>query len=122
MNRSHTADELLIKAFARLHKTALGVAIGSLLGLAVFVATNILLLKGGEVVGPHFSLLGQFFLGYSVTFAGSLIGYGYGFVAGFLIGWLTAFLHNLFISIYLYLVQLKANVASITSYIDPDHL
>jgi len=63
-------------------------------GLGVFIATNILVLKGGEVVGPHLALLGQYFIGYRVTFLGSLIGLAYGLVIGFGIGYGVAFLYN----------------------------
>jgi len=52
-------------------------------GLGVFVATNWLLVKGGRPVGPHLALLSQFFLGYRVTFAGSLIGFAWAFGCGF---------------------------------------
>lgn len=121
MTRPRTPDELLVQAFAKLDRTALGTALGTLLGLVIFALTNILLLKGGDVVGPNLALLGQFFIGYSVTFAGSLIGLAYGFATGFIMGWLIALLHNLFIRIYFYMVQLRANMSSITDYIDPDH-
>lgn len=121
VNRPISSDDLLVQAFARLDKVALGLAMGVLCGLVIFAATNFLLLKGGAVIGPNMGLLGQFFIGYSVTFVGSLIGLAYGFVNGFILGWLVAFLDNLFIRVYFYLVRLKANVSSITDYIDPDH-
>lgn len=76
----------------RLDATAQALAAGVLLGLGVFVATNWLVLKGGPVVGPNLALLAQFCPGYRVTFAGSLIGFAYGFLygglAGFAIGWI----------------------------------
>ena len=60
-----------------------------------------LVLKGGPigpegeaVVGPHLSLLGQYFMGYQVTFVGSLIGFGYAFVSGFVGGYSVAYLYN----------------------------
>jgi hypothetical protein len=71
-----------------------GVVAGILIGLGVFIATNWLLLKGGEIVGPHLSLLGQFFVGYSVTFIGSLIGFAYGFIVGFICGYCLAKMYN----------------------------
>jgi hypothetical protein len=64
------------------------------LGFAIFLATIILLVKGGEVVGPHLALLGQFFIGYQVTFAGSIIGLLYGFGLGFIMGYIIATLYN----------------------------
>ena len=40
------------------------------------------MLKGGPVVGPHLELLGQYLIGYRVTFGGSFVGLAYGFLAG----------------------------------------
>ena len=77
-----------------LNAKAQGVVVGLLAGTAVFIATNWLILRGGEVVGPHLALLGQFFIGYRVTFVGSLIGFVYGFGVGYIIGYLGARLYN----------------------------
>ncbi len=87
-------DEQLARAVLRLNGTVVGLASGMAAGLMLFVATNWLVLKGGEPVGPHLSLLNQFFIGYSVTFVGSLIGLAYGFVLGFVLGWLVARVYN----------------------------
>jgi hypothetical protein len=62
--------------------------------LGIFVTTNWLVLKGGEVVGPHLGLLNQFFIGYEVTFLGSLIGFMYAFVTGFMVGYGVARIYN----------------------------
>ena len=78
----------------RLNALFSGVAAGVLLGTGLFVATNWLVLKGGPVVGPHLRLLGQFFIGYDVSFAGSLIGFAYAFVVGLLAGYAIASLYN----------------------------
>jgi hypothetical protein len=87
-------DEQLARAVLRLNGTVLGLASGMAAGLTLFVATNWLVLKGGEPVGPHLSLLNQFFIGYSVTFAGSFVGMVYGFALGFALGWLVARVYN----------------------------
>lgn len=87
-------DEQLARAVLRLNRSVLGLASGTAAGLILFVATNWLVLKGGEPVGPHLSLLSQFFIGYSVTFAGSFIGTAYGFASGFVAGWLVAWVYN----------------------------
>jgi hypothetical protein len=87
-------EELLKQAVLRLSGVVLGLVCGVVTGLLVFVATNWLVLKGGPVVGPHLALLGQFFIGYTVTFAGSVIGLGYGFACGFIAGWILARLYN----------------------------
>jgi len=66
---------------------ARGVVTGTVAGLVIFIATNWLIIKGGPVVGPHLALLGQFFIGYRVTFVGSLIGFAYAFVLGFAVAY-----------------------------------
>lgn len=67
---------------------------GFLSGLVLFIATNWLVIKGGETVGPHLSLLSEFFIGYSVTFTGSLIGFFYGFITGGFAAGLIAYIYN----------------------------
>ena len=78
-----------------LNAKALGLALGLICGLAIFVATNWLVIKGGDPVGPHLSLLGQYFFGYRVTFLGSLIGFAYGFAVGTISGALISWIYNL---------------------------
>jgi hypothetical protein len=94
-------DDALLHATLALNAKLLGTLLGLMFGVAVFVATNWLVLQGGpvdangqRVVGPHLALLGQYFLGYSVSFVGSLIGFAYAFVLGFLTGYLIAWLYN----------------------------
>jgi hypothetical protein len=82
----------------RLNALFTGLAAGILLGLGLFVATNWLVLKGGPVVGPHLRLLGEFFIGYDVSFVGSLIGFAYAFVIGLSAGALIAWLYNVLIA------------------------
>ena len=79
-------EQAMRDVMLRLNERAWGIAIGLLLGLGLFVATNVLVLKGGAAVGPHLSLLSQFLPGYRVTFVGSLIGFVYLFVLGYGIG------------------------------------
>jgi hypothetical protein len=87
-------EEIVLTRIARLNVKIHGLVAGLVAGLAIFVATNWLVLKGGEVVGPHLALLGQFFLGYRVTFGGSLIGAAYGFICGFVVGSSVAKVYN----------------------------
>ena len=90
-----TADERrLLNKVLWLNVRAFGLGLGLLGALAIFVATNWLVLKGGDPVGPHLRLLGQYFLGYRVTFAGSLIGAAYGFVLSAAAGGLMAWVYN----------------------------
>ena len=116
--KTSNTDRVIIEAFARLDSTALGFAVGTLASLAVFTATLVLILKGGQVVGPNLALLGQFFIGYTVTVKGAFIGLAYGFVAGFILGWLIAFLRNCLVFGYLKMLKIRATLASSLDSID----
>jgi hypothetical protein len=93
-DESSPDEELLQRNVLRLNANVTGIVSGILLGLMIFLATTFLLLKGGEVIGPHLGLLSQFFYGYSVSFVGSLIGFTYGLLCGYVAGFLTAWLYN----------------------------
>jgi len=116
--KTSAADRVIIEAFAKLDRTALGLAVGALCGLVVFLATIFLVLKGGAVVGPNLALLSQFFFGYTVTVSGAFIGLVYGFVVGFVAGWLIGLLRNSLVSAYLLALKTRANLASSLDSID----
>jgi hypothetical protein len=82
------------QAILRINGRAWGIATGLLLALSIFLATNILVLRGGEDVGAHLRLLGIFFPGYTVTFGGSFVGFIYGFVVGYGLGRLIGTIYN----------------------------
>lgn len=84
----------LRRKLLRLNARAWGIAMGLALGLGLFLATNLLLLKGGQVIGPHLALVGVYLPGYSVSFVGSLIGFVYMFVIGYGLGRLIAEVYN----------------------------
>jgi hypothetical protein len=112
------SDDAIIKAFARIDKLGFATAIGTVSGLGFCLATLWLIIKGGDVVGPNMALLGQFFLGYTVTVKGAVIGFLYGFTWGFLLGWLFAYLRNLFIAFYLYRLRRKVELLTFKDFID----
>jgi len=87
-------EEVILSRIMKLNATVQGFVTGTIAGFVILVATNWLVLKGGYVVGPHLSLLSQFFIGYRVTFLGSLIGFAYGFGCGFIGGYLVARMYN----------------------------
>jgi hypothetical protein len=87
-------DQDLRRAVARLNERAWGITVGLLCGFGLFIATNILVLKGGPDVGPHLSLLSVYFPGYRVTFVGSVIGFVYMFVVGYAVGRLIGAVYN----------------------------
>jgi protoporphyrinogen oxidase len=83
-------EQRIREVFARIDEVALGVAIGTVAGLAVFTATAVLLLRGDGTMAPNLSLLGSYFLGYQMSWPGALIGLIEGCLGGFGFGWLTA--------------------------------
>ena len=116
--RSDPTEVLIVQSLAKLDGKALGIAIGLLLGIGVFVATNFLIIKGGVVVGPNLALLSQFFIGYEITFSGSLIGMIYGIVMGFIIGWIISAIRNFVVTIYMHVFKLKGSFSAVNDYID----
>lgn len=92
-------EQILERAVLRLNANVLGIVLGIIVGLGIFVATNFLILKGGAVVGPHLALLGNFFPGYRVTFLGSIIGFAYGLVSGYVAGFIIASIYNLVVKL-----------------------
>jgi hypothetical protein len=92
-------EQLLERALIKLNGNVLGIVLGLLAGAAIFVATNFLILKGGDVVGPHLGLLRAFFPYYSVTFLGSLVGFVYCFVCGYVVGLVIASVYNLVVKL-----------------------
>jgi hypothetical protein len=94
MTRREAALEHALRTPLRVNARAWGIALGLLGGLGLFLATNILVLKGGLVVGPHLSLLASYLPGYRVTFAGSVLGFVYGAVIGYCAGRLIGGVYN----------------------------
>ena len=81
--------------YARIDPVALGSAMGMMTGVTLFLATVVLLLRGAETSMPNISLLGNYFLGYGVSWFGALVGLIEGSLAGYLLGWSMASLTNL---------------------------
>ena len=101
--KTPSLEEIVVSRLIRLDAAVQGRVTGVMVGLAVFVATNVLVVRGGQVgadgkivLGPHLSLLGYFFIGYEVSFVGSLIGFAYAAVCGFVVGYCIAWLYNWF--------------------------
>ncbi|MBI1722734.1 MAG: hypothetical protein HYR48_02370 [Gemmatimonadetes bacterium] len=87
-------DQDLTRTIRRLNARIMGISMGLMLGLGLFVATNWLVIKGGVNVGQHLALLRNFFPGYRVTFVGSLVGFIYAFVLGYGIGVVIAAIYS----------------------------
>ncbi len=100
-DRRSSQDTLFRGIIFLFNAKTLGLVLGLLFGLVIFIATNWLVIKGGHisvngeyVVGPHLQLLDRFFIGYRVSFLGSIIGFFYGFAVGTLSGALIGWIYN----------------------------
>lgn len=87
-------EKMLFQSVLWLNSKFIGLALGVTCGLAIFIATNWLVIKGGDPVGPNLQLLSQYFIGYRVSFFGSIIGFGYGFAVGTFGGALIGWIYN----------------------------
>ena len=87
-------DDVIEAAFARLDPLALGIAVGVVSGIGLWLAAVILVLKGGQQVGPTLSLLRNYLPGFEVTWIGASIGLVEGGVVGFGFGYLGVVLRN----------------------------
>jgi hypothetical protein len=94
MTTSQDESQELKRTLARLNARAWGIAIGLLFGGGLFLATLILVVKGGPNVGQHLVLLRAYFPGYSVSVVGSFIGFIYAFVVGYALGRIIGSVYN----------------------------
>lgn len=81
-------------AVARMKAGVLAIIFAVICGGGLFLATVWLLIKGGPRVGEHLNLLSHFFIGYSVSWGGSVVGLFWGALAGAVIGWTLGLIYN----------------------------
>jgi protoporphyrinogen oxidase len=98
---AEVVQDTLARVFNKLDGTALGLALGSVTGAALFLATMTQALGGGHGLTGYLELLSQYFPGYRVSVAGSLLGLFYGLGVGFVAGWGFAFARNAALALYL---------------------
>ncbi len=84
----------VIRAVARFKAGILGLVLGLVSGVGLFAMTTILLIENGPNTGYHLNLLGNYFLGYSVTWTGAFIGFLWAFGIGALIGCSIGVIYN----------------------------
>ena len=85
------------KSLIRFSEQGWGLAFGTVSAVGLFVATIVLVLRGGSNVGEHLNLLSVYLPGYSVSYVGSLIGFVYAFVIGYGAGRTIATVYNKFL-------------------------
>lgn len=96
-------------AFAPLHKGAFGVAVGVVGGGLVALVTAFHAIT--EQPSPEIGLLANYFYGYTVSWSGVAIGFGWGFFTGFVAGWFLAFLRNFTLAVHLVITQARADLS-----------
>lgn len=88
------ADREVLRAIARLKAGILGLVFGLIFGVGLFAMTAILLIENGPNTGFHLNLLGNYFLGYSVTWKGAFIGFLWAFSLGAVVGSSIGVIYN----------------------------
>lgn len=116
-NAGPTTPAALALAFAPVHKLALGVSVGAVFGLVIFVLT-VFQVVGGSPDAANLSLLSQYFYGYSVSPTGAFVGLFWGFVTGSVAGWFAAFVRNLVITVTIFTLRTKAELSQTTDFLD----
>jgi len=101
-------DDLIDAVFAKLDPVALGVALSVVSGLTLFLASATLLFKGGKNVGLRLRLLGNYLIGFEMTWTGALIGAVEVGIGAFALGYLVAWGRNWLLAAYCYLVARRA--------------
>lgn len=93
--------QIIKPVIARLRASVMATAFGLLAGFGLFLATVLLVVRGGQevqgevVVGPHLGLLSNYYPGYSVTWGGAFIGFFYAAATGAVAGWVVAWVYNM---------------------------
>lgn len=109
--------DALQRAFAPLHKMALGLAVGLTAGLAVFVLTAFHVIAAPPVA-PNIGLLSQYFYGYSVSWQGAFIGFWWALVSGFAAAWFLAFLRNVALAIWVFAIKTRVELNETSDFLD----
>ena len=79
---------------ARIKADALALVCALIGGVGLFAMTAWLVIKDGPQAGQHLQLLSNYFVGYSVTWPGALVGLGYGAITGGVAGWIIGRMYN----------------------------
>ena len=91
---SEREQQAVRRAFERTSEQGWGLALGFLAAIGLFVATVVLVVKGGRDVGQHLGLLSAYLPGYRVTWTGAFIGAAYMFFLGYGAGRTIATIYN----------------------------
>ncbi|HEX5575932.1 MAG TPA: hypothetical protein VFX42_08675 [Gemmatimonadales bacterium] len=112
-----TIPQPLATVLASIHRSALGGAVGIVAGLGMFLLTAAELLRRPES-RLGLGLLGQLLPGFAVSWAGAFVGFAWLFTLGFCVGWLLAFIHNLAIAVWIFVVRSRHEMALTRDFLD----
>lgn len=104
-------------AFAPLHKRCLGLAVGAMFAVLTFAATVVHLLRQPDDPFP-LVLLQQYFVGYSVSWGGAVLGALWSFWLGFVLGWTFAFARNLVLAATALVFRARAELEATRGFLD----
>jgi hypothetical protein len=116
----HDTDEIAVElgyATAPMHKRAFGIAVGTVAGLLLFLLTAFHVVMQADNALP-IGLLAQYFYGYTVTWAGAVVGLAWGFGTGFVGGWFVAFVRNLVVTVTMFALRTKAELERTSDFLD----
>jgi hypothetical protein len=115
---TESVREVFAYVFAKVEPVAMGISIGLTAGILLFLATIVLVIRGGPVVGPNLGLLSHYLPGYSVTALGSVLGLLYGFGLGFVVGWGTALLRNMLVLFDVAVLRRRVELGTLSDILD----
>lgn len=107
----------MLFAFAPLHKLAFGVATG-VAGAALMIWLTIAGMYMPRADDFPLGLLQQYFLGYTVSWPGVLVGAAWGFAVAFVAGWFAAFCRNLTLAVSAFMIRTRAELDSTREFLD----
>jgi hypothetical protein len=105
------------RAFAPLHKSAFGVAVGAAAALTLALVTVVGVLRGAPADSP-LVLLDEYFAGYSISLIGAAVGAVWAFATGFVAGWFIAFTRNFALAALIFWIWARADLRANRDFLD----
>jgi len=115
--RTATATSVAL-ACPPVHKRALGMALGLVAGICVFLLTVFHIGIHATGQGLNVGLLSQYFYGYEVSWTGAVVGFGWACVTGFVLGWFLAFVRNLVVTTAAFALMSQEEMAHTRRFLD----
>jgi hypothetical protein len=103
-------------AFSPIHKRALGMAVGTVAGLGVFLITGWSIVVGDAP--PLVYLLHYFLPGHAVTWAGAVLGGLSAAFAFFVAAWFLAFCRNFVLAASVWMARTRAELTQTRDFLD----